>query len=135
MRIFYKAGYKYQLHQDYAQAIPVSPAEPVFTPYLTLTTAGILLIKAGYAWDGPSGPTIDSKNFMRGSLVHDALYQLIRLGKLPFETKQVVDELLYSMCLEDGMSRLRASWVLLGVRLGGVASLLPKAEPEVRSAP
>ena len=135
MRIFYKAGYKYQLHQDYAQAIPVSPAEPVFTTYLALTPAGILLIKAGYAWDGPSGPTVDSKNFMRGSLVHDALYQLIRLGKLPVETKQVVDELLYSMCVEDGMSRLRASWVLLGVRLGGGASLLPKAEPEVRSAP
>ena len=135
MRIFYKAGYKYQLHQDYAQAIPVNPDEPVFTPYLALTTAGILLIKAGYAWDGPSGPTVDSKNFMRGSLVHDALYQLIRLGKLPFETKQVADELLHSMCVEDGMSRLRASWVLLGVRLGGGAALLPEAEPEVRSAP
>ena len=135
MRIFYKAGYKYQLHQDYAQAIPVSPDALVFTPYLALTTAGILLIKAGYAWDGPSGPTVDSKNFMRGSLVHDALYQLIRLGKLPLETKQVADELLHAMCLEDGMSRIRASWVLLGVRLGGGASRLPKAEPEVRSAP
>ena len=135
MRIFYKAGYKYQLHQDYVQAVPVAPDFPVFTPYLTLTSSGVLKIAAGYAWDGPSGPTVDSKNFMRGSLVHDALYQLIRLGKLPLETKQVADELLHAMCLEDGMSRIRASWVLLGVRLGGGASLLPEAEPEVLSAP
>ena len=135
MRIFYKAGYKYQLQQAYARVIPVVPAELVCTTYLTLTTAGILKIEAGYAWDGPSGPTIDSKNFMRGSLVHDALYQLIRLGKLPFETKQIADELLHAMCLEDGMSCSRASWVLLGVRLGGGASLLPEAEPEVLSAP
>ena len=135
MRIFYKSGYKYQLAKAYVQAIPVSPEFPIFTSYLTLTSSGVLKIEAGYAWDGPSGPTVDSKNFMRGSLVHDALYQLIRLGKLPLETKQVADELLRTMCLEDGMSRIRASWVLLGVRLGGGASLLPEAEPEVISAP
>ena len=135
MRIFYKAGYKYQLQQAYAQAVPITPEEPVFTSYVTLTTAGILKIEVGYAWDGPSGPTVDSKNFMRGSLVHDALYQLIRLGKLPKEVKQIADELLHSMCLEDGMSKLRAAWVLLGVRVGGSTSILPEAEPEVLTAP
>jgi hypothetical protein len=36
----------------------------------------------GYAWNGPSGPTLDTRNFMRGSLVHDALYQLMREGRM-----------------------------------------------------
>ena len=73
--IAYKAGYKYQLKARYAVQIDIRPAAPIDMEYLGLTTDGTLTVKKGYAWDGPSGPTIDTLNFMRGSLVHDALYQ------------------------------------------------------------
>lgn len=75
--ILYKEGYKYQLAEEYTISIPIKPDSNIISDYIDLNNDGELVIKKGYAWDGPSGPTIDSLNFMRGSLVHDALYQLI----------------------------------------------------------
>ena len=72
--ISYKSGYKYQLYEDYAVMIGMIPPDDVVTDYIELNSDGLLTIRKGYAWDGPSGPTIDTLNFMRGSLVHDALY-------------------------------------------------------------
>ena len=81
-----------------------------------LDHAGTLRISAEYAWDGPSGPTFDTKNFMRASLVHDALHQLMRQGKLPWSHLEEADKLLVEMCREDGMSWIRARWVYIGIR-------------------
>ena len=78
--IAYKAGYKYQLKAEYVVQIDIKPAALIDIEYLALTPTGALTIRKGYAWDGPSGPTIDTLNFMRGSLVHDALYQL-KIGR------------------------------------------------------
>ena len=51
--------------------------------WVHLTGDGRLTIQRGYCWDGASGPTFDTPSTMRASLVHDALYQLLREGKLP----------------------------------------------------
>lgn len=119
-KIHYKSGYKYQLAQDYRVITGVHPRTPIFTSFVNLYADGLLEIKAGYAWDGPSGPTIDTKNFMRGSLVHDALYGLMADGHLdPDIWRPVADCELSRLCLEDGMSAIRAQWVYLGVRIGG----------------
>lgn len=76
-------------------------------------------IKKGYCWDGPSGPTIDTDNFMRGSLFHDAWYQVMR--EYPFWRgyRNDADCMLMEHCLEDGMSSLRARWVYWGVKTFG----------------
>ncbi|MBF0401752.1 MAG: hypothetical protein HQL90_13420 [Magnetococcales bacterium] len=116
--ITYNGGYKYQLIKDYTEVIDIIPTAPVSTEYITLDLAGNLTILEGYAWDGPSGPTIDTLTFMRGSLVHDALYQLMREKLLdPETTKDQADRILQRICIEDGMWRLRAWWVYQGVRL------------------
>ncbi len=86
-------GYKYQLMERYSFDVAIKEYE-IDTPYLSLGNDGILIIKKGYAWDGPSGPTIDTLNFMRGSLVHDALYQLMRMGKILYSYKDHADRLL-----------------------------------------
>ncbi len=124
--ILYKKGYKYQLSTSYTAIIDIKPKQSIKTEYITLTKAGKLTIKKGYAWDGPSGPTVDTLNFMRGSLVHDALYQLMREKHLDNGThRDDADRLLQQMCKEDGMSAARAWWVYCGVRLGGG----PAADP------
>ena len=74
--IKYRSGYKYQLVEEYQVRVSLIPENDIKTDFIELSTEGMLIIKKGYAWDGPSGPTIDTPNFMRGSLVHDALYQL-----------------------------------------------------------
>jgi hypothetical protein len=132
--IEYAAGYKYQLIKDYSLAVGIVPKIPFTTPFLQLDSDGRLTIRAGYAWDGPSGPTIDTQNFMRGSLVHDALYQLIREGLLPFSAKAAADKLLRELCREDGMSALRAWWVYVAVdKFGKDAS--KRQLPKILTAP
>ena len=46
----------------------------------------IPILQTGYAWDGASGPVIDTDGNLRGSLEHDATYQLLRLGELNLES-------------------------------------------------
>ena len=135
--IAYKAGYKYQLKQDYVIDIDIHPDQLIDIPhFLTLTPGGELTVKIGYAWDGPSGPTIDTRNFMRGSLVHDALYQLMREDKLDrLKYRETVDRLLQKMCREDGMSTLRAWIVYHGVRLGGDLAADPANDRPIIYAP
>ena len=135
--ISYKKGYKYQLVETYHDKIDIRPDDQdIRTDYIELTTEGDLTIKKGYAWDGPSGPAIDTLNFMRGSLVHDALYQLMRGGYLDKdEHRDPADRLLQDMCKEDGMSALRAWGVYLGVHLGGDPSADPANKKPTVKAP
>ncbi len=114
--IHYKAGYKYQLVREFTVQTSVQPAERIETQYISLDLNGLLIIKPGYAWDGPSGPTIDTKNFMRGSLVHDTMYQLLRMSLLDPACREDADDDLRRLCLEDGMSAIRAWYVWRSVR-------------------
>ena len=119
-KIIYKSGYKYQLQENYTVFTDIIPERLINTEYLILTLNGLLTIRRGYAWDGPSGPAIDTVNFMRGSLVHDALYQLMRDIYLDSKKhRESTDRLLQKMCIEDGMTKLRAWWVYQGVKLFG----------------
>lgn len=116
--IAYKDGYKYQLKLSYTVTIPIIPSDPIHTEYISLESTGALTIKEGYAWDGPSGPTFDTPSFMRGSLIHDALYQLMRDGHLDHTAyRDAADRTLQQICKEDGMWSIRAWWVYHGVRM------------------
>ncbi len=91
-RIAYRSGYKYQLAKAYSIGINIKPGKDIKTKFIKLDRTGKLTIVGGYAWDGPSGPVVDTKENMRASLVHDALYQLMRNGKLtarPTTTRQM----------------------------------------------
>ena len=131
----YRSGYKYQLHEDYIVQTNIYPPRRIVDHgFIRLDHNGVLTIKAGYAWDGPSGPSIDTRNFMRGSLVHDALYQLMREGLLDLGWRETADQELRRVCLEDGMSAIRAWWVYKAVRFGGESSAVWR-EPNVLVAP
>jgi len=134
-KIHYRSGYKYQLAEDYSAEVVIRPDEKIETDFIDLDEQGLLTIKAGYAWDGPSGPTRDTKSFMRGSMVHDALYQLMRNGLLPSNCREDADQELHRICREDGMNRFRAWYVLLGVRKGAGFAASPKSRKEIRVAP
>lgn len=130
--------YKYELLNDYSYATGVDfgleqnvvePPSPRQT-YLRLDKNGHLHISRFYAWDGPSGPTIDTKNFMRGSLVHDALYQLLRRKRIDARFRKDADLLLRDICRADGMSAFRAWYVYQGVRLGGAWAARPDDRDE-----
>jgi len=132
-KIYYKEGYKYQLEKDFSIFVGIG-FRSGGNDFVHLTPTGFLVCKRGYAWDGASGPAIDTKNFLKGSLVHDALYQLIRLGILPNEFKPEADEILYEIVLGDGMWPLRAWWVHKAVLWFGKVSFNPVSN-DVLSAP
>lgn len=134
--ISYKKGYKYQLVEPYETRVDIKPDNDITTDYIDLSTEGKLIIKKGYAWDGPSGPTFDTLNFMRGSLVHDALYQLMRGEDLDKdEHREPADRLLQKMCKQDGMSALRSWWVYQGVHIGGDPSADPANKKPIIKVP
>ena len=87
----YRDGYKYQLVEDLVLQTAISPERDITTYFIDLTTSGLLTVRRGYAWDGPSGPTYDSLNSMTPSCYHDAMYQLMRLGLLPRVCRSKVD--------------------------------------------
>jgi len=134
-RIEYRAGYEYQTARDYRVWTGIRPSAAVVTEFIALDRDGWITIRSAYAWDGPSGPAIDTKNFMRGSLVHDALYQLMREGRLPQQHRDTADRLLQRMCREDGMSAIRAWWVYQGVRFGGGPAIDPINDNPILTAP
>ena len=134
MKIHYREGYKYQLAADYSAETGIALGYGVGNHFIFLSATGQLIVKEDYAWDGPSAPAIDTKTFMRGSLEHDALYQLMREGLLPPEFRIVADKRLRTVCLEDGMSSIRAWWVYNGLRIGGGAAIKPR-DNETLEAP
>lgn len=117
--------YKYTLVDSYSRLIDIKPEQKIGNDFLYLNKEGLLFISKGYSWDGPSGPTFDTRNFMQGSLVHDALYQLIREQHLEFKNRKYADSLLRNMCIEDHMSKIRAFFVYWAVRLFGKSSAMP----------
>ena len=130
--IHYRSGYKYKL-ACYAAVDPIPV--PDFEHDYFKVKSGTLIAYKGYAWDGPSGPTIDTKSFMRGSLVHDALYQAMREGLLDRSYREKADQILYDLCRADGMSRFRAWYVYRFVRMFGAKNVLPSASRPVLTAP
>jgi len=133
--IYYKSGFKYQLAGRYAHILIVNPKVEISTEFINLSIEGTLRIKSGYAWDGASGPTIDTKSSMRASLVHDALYQLLRLGLLPNPYRTHADREFYFLCRKDGMSWLRAKIWYAGVRYGAKSAASPQHIKKPKVAP
>ena len=134
-KIKYMKGYKYQLHETYSVMIPIKPEHNIVTEYIELSAFGLLTIKEGYAWDGPSGPTIDTKTSMRGALVHDSLYQLLREKLLDKSLRPQCDQIAHDIWVEDGMYEWRAAlWKRELEKFAGYAAD-PKNKKEVLIAP
>ena len=72
---------------------------------------------------------------MRGSLIHDALYQLIREKRLPKDFRIVADIELKKACIADGMSKARAWYVYKSLRLMGGPAADPANKKKLYTAP
>jgi hypothetical protein len=107
--IFYKEGYKYQLSSPYSIITNIFPDRPIIHEFFTLTPNGTLQIRSGYAWDGASGPTVDTKSSMRGSLVHDCFCQMLHNKELDYDIyASLIHNLFYRILKEDKMFPIRA---------------------------
>ena len=132
--LWYEEGYKYKTVRDYVIKTNIEPPKFIYTGFITIDTDGTMTIRAGYSWDGPSGPTVDTVDTMIASLVHDALYQLMREKVLAIEDfRRAADGELRRLMIEDGAPVLRADVWYAAVRaFAGRAASEPE---EILSAP
>jgi hypothetical protein len=107
--------WKYKTCEEYKVYVGLMFGGNVNHPYVKISK-GYIEIKEGYMWDGATFCP-DFMEIIRGSLVHDALYQMIREGLIRQDRRKKADELLASICVEDGMSQILASIVYFAVRL------------------
>lgn len=134
--IKYRSGYKYQLASDYVIQTRIKPKKAVDRPFLKMALDGTLTVAAGYAWDGPSGPVLDTDENLRASLVHDALYQLMRKRHLTIKHhKDKADKLFKKLCIEDGVPSATAKIYYMGLKVAGKPSADPRNEKKIHSAP
>lgn len=91
--------------------------------FFHLNVLGLMTIKKGYRWDGPSGPTVDTASFMRSSAVHDCFFQALRqdliIHNLREEFFESANEDLEAISIEDGMLETRAEYVKFSVNKFG----------------
>ena len=134
--IRYRGDYKYPLASEYRIKITILPAEDIGTDFIELASDGELKVLKGYAWDGPSGPVIDTKENLRASLVHDALYQLMRLEKLKSRTyRKTADRLFRNICKKDGVPSITANIYYNALRRFGKPAASPENKKKIRRAP
>ena len=133
--IHYRDGYKYQLAEPYMQNIGIKPPNEIGNEYVLLYPDGMIMISKSYAWDGPSGPCPDWPSVMRFSLIHDALYQLMREEMLPQSFRYAADCLALKLPREDGLPWALCQVVYHAVRFGGGPSANPKHDRKVITAP
>jgi len=130
-----KVTYKYKLHRPETFILGASFTfqRNIATKYIDLR-GGVLKVATDYCWDGPSGPTIDTKNTMRGSLCHDVLYQLIRLKVISFSLWEDADEELLNILEDEGMSWVRRKLWQAGLKLANGKHANPNTKTTVYTA-
>ena len=126
--IQYRKGYKYSLWEDYRVQLRFIRGYGVRHHLFALDGDGWLTIFADYPWDGATG-ALDTHTIMRGSLVHDVLYEMLRLGLLPHDPCfHLANHELLNICDEDLMWSVRATYVFEAVEALGSAAA--KIRPE-----
>lgn len=134
---FKKVKYKYTLTRNVRVRLREKfwPASPIKTDWFEITVDGWLTIFKGYGWDGCSGPTHEDDSNMFGGLIHDVLYQAIRLGFYPESLRHEIDHILQRVCRANGMGKFRAWYYFEGVNLGAGWAVKKACEPVEESAP
>lgn len=137
-KVYYSDGYKYQLKKTLHIQTPIHPPRMARTKFITLRKNGELTVRAGYAHDGASGPTFDTKSTFRAASAHDALYQLMRLKRLDLKWRHTADDVMGRLMKEDVAwwePKWRATlWVRELKKFGGPAAD-PKNKKKVLHAP
>ena len=124
-------GMKYELREAYhgQTAVMGHDVENLLSGAV-LQSDGSLSLPAGYRWNGPSGPTVDTPATLMPSALHDELYAQITQGLLPADERRYAD-LTYRNSLKNwGVSWLRRMTHFKAVR--HVGWLYVRRDPRIQ---
>jgi len=86
----YRKGYRIQIAEDEVFKTSFRPVKPIITKNIELYPDGKMIVKNGFACDGPTG-TIRRKTNTRPATGHDAKYDLMRMGLLDWKLWPIAD--------------------------------------------
>ena len=112
-----RGKWKYELLRDLTVGIGLDGLIFITTPYFEYDVYKGLIIKKFYAWDGASGPAIDTDTVLRASLAHDAVCQAYDMELIDDYARKSSDRMFRDICLEDGMYPFRAWYMYRSVRM------------------
>jgi len=76
----------------------------------------ILSAMPGFMYDGGSGPTVDTYDTYRGTLIHDILYRLMRNDKIPYKKyRKAADIAMRIQLTKDAKIRYKHSCILVTI--------------------
>ena len=116
--------YKFKVEENFSIELPFKI--PDFEHPYASSKDGILSVKKGYAWDGASGPIINTRDTLVASLVHDVLYQAMRLNliKSSKENRKIADKNFFEILKMNGVNSIRRKVWYFAVRLFGKKSTI-----------
>ena len=116
--------YKFKVEENFSIELPFKI--PDFEHEYASSKDSVLSVKKGYAWDGASGPIINTRDTLVASLVHDVLYQVMRLNliKSSKENRQIADKNFFEILKMNGVNSIRRKVWYLAVRLFGKKSTI-----------
>ena len=116
--------YKFKVEENFSIELPFKI--PDFEHPYASSKDGILSVKKGYAWDGASGPIINTRDTLVASLVHDVLYQAMRLNliKSSKENRKTADKNFFEILKMNGVNSIRRKVWYFAVRLFGKKSTI-----------
>jgi hypothetical protein len=118
-KIAYTHADKFVLGKDAIFKLSFAPQYTVDTSYARFTPDGVLIVKRGFLWSA-NFPAMNTENTRPASLVHDALYELIKDGHLPRKPfKNLADMVMRDVLLECGILDARAWAWYMAVQIGG----------------
>lgn len=134
----YKTGYKYQVTSSSCWVDSGIKGISFDSPFFQLCSDGMLGVFRGYAWDGTTGPSIDTQTNIFQSLWHDILCQIaseLDDPELRAEADLLFKEMLtWRVCIDGKckkMNPFRRAYHYLGVRLGARFHIGTKKEIKV----
>ena len=116
--------YKFKVEEKFSIELPFKI--PDFEHPYASSKDGILSVKRGYAWDGASGPIINTRDTLVASLVHDVLYQAMRLNliKSSKDNRKIADKNFFEILKMNGVNSIRRKVWYFAVRLFGKKSTI-----------
>ena len=108
-------GYRFQMAESGCMQTEVYPPEDINTPFYSISKTGRIVAHSGYAWDGISGPMVNTKSMMRASLFHDICCQAINDGRLDPSWRPQADREFKRIAKLDGAWKLRVIYSYLAV--------------------
>jgi hypothetical protein len=126
--VYFKEGYRYQTTRWVIVKTKIATGELICTEWFILLPDGWLLARPGYAWDGASGPAINTLNWRLPSLCHDVLCQAIAMGRLSALWADEVHAEMHRLLLKKHMNPVRAWYSREAVEIAWVPSMSSKEE-------